>query len=242
MNFNQIIKENDSKQLVNFDTRFLEIKSNWEKENIKPNVLMHTCCAPCSTVVLEQIAKLCNLTIFFSNSNIHPIEEYQLRSLSQKKFIDDFNNTHSLNVKFIEDTYQPKTFIENVYKEHLELENEGGKRCNYCYEMRLDRAALYAKEHCYDYFGSALTLSPHKNSQTINQIGYDVQAIYSVSYLPSDFKKRNGFKRSIEISKQYDIYRQCYCGCVFSAKQHGIDLKAVRCQAIDQIQDILKNS
>ena len=113
------------------------------------------------------------------------------------------------------------------------------KRCSMCFEMRLERVAEVALNSGYDYFGSALTLSPHKNSQNINEIGFDVQAIYNVQYLPSDFKKRGGYKRSIEICNDYDVYRQCYCGCVFAAKDQEIDLKAVKCNAIDALKDLL---
>jgi|SRR5690554_4721054 len=225
------INKSNNHQKVNYDSEMLSIIKAWEKNNTKPRILLHSCCAPCSTYVLEAISKVCNITIFFSNSNIHPKEEYLRRAFAQKKFIDDFNLVNNTKVLYLEDEYKPKNFISEVITRELHNEKEGGKRCDFCFEMRLDRVAAKASELGYDYFGSALTLSPYKNSNSINKIGYEVQMIYDVSYLPSDFKKRGGYQRSIQISRDYNVYRQCYCGCIFSAKENKIDLKDVICKA-----------
>ena len=129
------------------------------------------------------------------------------------------------------DDYKPNEFIQLTQQKELIAEPEGGKRCTACFNMRLDLAAKEALERGYDYFGSALTISPKKNSQLINQIGMDIQKIYNTHYLPSDFKKNSGYQRSIEMCKEYDVYRQCYCGCVFAAKQQGCDLKIINKEA-----------
>ena len=127
--------------------------------------------------------------------------------------------------------YEPAVFNQMVLAKGLESELEGGKRCTACFQMRLDIVAEKAQALGFDYFGSALTVSPHKNSQVINEVGLDMQKIYAVNYLPSDFKKNNGYRRSVDMCGEYDIYRQCYCGCVFAAKQQGVDLKAVNAAA-----------
>lgn len=227
----KIINKYNSNQKVNYDVVFQDVVKAWQKSDERPRVLMHSCCAPCSTYVLEEMAGHSDITIFYSNSNIYPREEYQRRALVQKQFIEDFNRETGSSVKFLEDDYCPDAFLKVVHEKELKEEPEGGKRCAFCFEMRLDRVALKAQELGYDYFGSALTLSPHKNSKVINEIGMDVQVLYNVSYLPSDFKKRGGYQRSIEMCNDYDIYRQCYCGCVFSANQWGVDLKQVKTEA-----------
>ena len=154
----------------------------------------------------------------------------------QEQFVTDFNERTGNNVQFIAAEYEPNVFLQMVRQKHLENESEGGKRCSSCFEMRLDIVAEKALELGFDYFGSALTLSPKKDSQLINEIGLDMQKIYDVNYLPSDFKKNNGYKRSIEMCKEYDVYRQCYCGCIFAAKAQGIDLKEQNREAIKFIR------
>lgn len=214
-------------QKINYDAILREMIEHWQKENKRPTILMHSCCAPCSTYTTEFLAEYADLTIFFSNSNIYPRSEYMRRLGEQKRFIKEFNEQTGQQVQFIEDEYRPNEFLKMVKEGNLENEPEGGLRCAACFNMRLDKVAELAKEKGYDYFGSALTISPKKNSQLINQIGMDIQKIYATNYLPSDLKKKNGYKRSIELCKEYDIYRQCYCGCVFSAKERGVDLKQV---------------
>lgn len=218
-------------QKINYDTVLRKMIKIWEKEETKPNILIHSCCAPCSTYTLEFLTEHANVTIYFANSNIHPRSEYERRVLVQKKFVDDFNQQTGHNVGFIEAPYAPNEFLQIIKENHLEKEPEGGKRCTACFQMRLDLVAEKALELGYDYFGSALTISPKKNAQLINQIGMDIQKIYDVNYLPSDFKKNKGYQRSIEMCKEYDIYRQCYCGCVFAATQQGVDLKTINKEA-----------
>lgn len=236
----EILKKYQENQKVNFDAELLDVIKDWKTQGKRPRVILHSCCAPCSTYVLEEMTKYADVTIFFSNSNIHPKEEYQRRALVQEKFINDFNQATNQQVIFIEDEYKPKDFIKQVLDNNLQHEDEGGARCTGCFQMRLDRVAHYAYEHGYDYFGSALTLSPHKNAQVINKLGFEVQTLYNINYLPSDFKKRGGYKRSVEMCETYDVYRQCYCGCAFAAVKQDIDLKQVKCEAIDAIKDIFK--
>lgn len=240
MSLNKVIEHINTKnsfKKINYDNEMLTEVARWKTMNIKPKVLIHSCCAPCSTYVLEEMSKICDVTIYFSNSNIHPKEEYLRRAHVQKQFIADFNKVNKTNVLYLEDEYEPKNFIKEVITRELKDEKEGGKRCDFCFEMRLDRVADKASELNYDYFGSALTLSPHKNSNNINKIGFEVQMLYNVKYLPSDFKKRGGYQRSIQISRDYNVYRQCYCGCVFAANEQGIDLKKVACEAREYLQN-----
>lgn len=221
----QFLNTRHKNQKINYDNVLKNLIQEWGKNNIRPKLLIHSCCAPCSTYVLEYLTQYSDIAIFFSNSNIHPKEEYIKRMLVQKDFIEEFNKRTNNNVKFYADEYAPSKFMRAV--KGLENEKEGGDRCHICYEMRLDKAAQKAMELEYDYFASALTLSPKKNSQVINESGYLLQEKIDVYYLPSDFKKNNGYKRSIEMCEDYNIYRQCYCGCVFAAKHQGINFKEV---------------
>ena len=156
---------------------------------------------------------------------------YFTRLHEQKRFVDVFNEQTNNHVELIVDDYQPIVFNKMVLENKLADEREGGARCSACFNMRLDLVAQKAQELGYDYFGSALTISPKKNAALINQIGMDIQKIYGTRYLPSDFKKNKGYERSIQMCKEYDIYRQCYCVCVFAEKQQGCDLKQVNREA-----------
>ncbi|MEQ7058370.1 epoxyqueuosine reductase QueH [Enterococcus avium] len=225
------IVEKMNNQKINYDRVLHKMIQSWEKEKVRPRILVHSCCAPCSTYTLEFLTQHADVTIFFSNSNIHPESEYQRRVLVQEKFIHDFNTATGNQVDLIIDDYKPNEFIQLMQQKELIAEPEGGKRCTACFNMRLDLAAKEALERGFDYFGSALTISPKKNSQLINQIGMDIQKIYNTHYLTSDFKKNSGYQRSIEMCKEYDVYRQCYCGCVFAAKQQGCDLKIINKEA-----------
>lgn len=216
---------------VNYDLELERHVKNWHHDEKKPRILLHSCCAPCSTYSLERLSHDADITIFFSNSNIYPRNEYYRRAQVQKEFIDQFNLKNNTDVKYIEAEYKPNEFVKMVRENNLEQEREGGKRCTACFDMRLEEVAKAALEYEFDYFGTALTLSPHKNSQVVNAVGYEVQKIYNVSFLPSDFKKRGGFYRSVEMCDEYDIYRQCYCGCVFAARDQGIDLVEINRQA-----------
>ena len=225
------IVEKMNNQKINYDRVLHKMIQSWEKEKVRPRILIHSCCAPCSTYTLEFLTQHADVTIFFSNSNIHPESEYQRRVLVQEKFIHDFNTATGNQVDLIIDDYKPNELIQLMQQKELIAEPEGGKRCTACFNMRLDLAAKEAFERGFDYFGSALTISPKKNSQLINQIGMDIQKIYNTHYLTSDFKKNSGYQRSIEMCKEYDVYRQCYCGCVFAAKQQGCDLKIINKEA-----------
>lgn len=217
----EILEKMNPNQVINYHTILTKLINDWKQKEQKPKILLHSCCAPCSTYSLEFLCQYADVTILFANSNIHPKAEYLKRSEAQQKFIEDFNKKTGNDVKYIEDEYNPSSFYEKV--RGLEKEKEGGARCTSCFQMRLDIVAERAQKMGYDYFGSALTLSPKKNSQLINKIGLEVQKIFDVKYLPSDFKKNNGYKRSIEMCEEYDVYRQCYCGCVFAAMDQGID-------------------
>lgn len=237
-----MIVEKMKNQKINYDHVLRKMIIEWEKNEERPKILLHSCCAPCSTYTLEFLCQYADVTIFFSNSNIHPESEYLRRMIVQKKFIEDFNANTGNNVQLIVDEYKPNDFIQMMVKQNLHNEKEGGKRCDACFNLRLDLVAQKAQELGYDYFGSALTISPKKNSQLINQIGMDIQKIYNTNYLPSDFKKNQGYQRSIEMCKEYDVFRQCYCGCVFAAKQQGIDFKAIKKEAQEYVDNYEKEN
>lgn len=229
------VLEKMTNQKINYDAVLRKMIKDWEQKAERPTILIHSCCAPCSTYTLEFLTEHADVTIYFANSNIHPRSEYERRLLVQKQFVDDFNQRTGAKVGFIAADYKPNEFMEIIRKNHLENEPEGGKRCSACFQMRLDLVAQEALNLGYDYFGSALTISPKKNAKVINEIGLDIQKIFSVNYLPSDFKKNKGYERSIQMCKEYDIYRQCYCGCVFAAKQQGIDLKVINQEATEYL-------
>ena len=231
INLTEIMEQMSSNQKINYDRVLQKVIAEWEKSTTRPTILLHSCCAPCSTYSLEYLTQYADVTIYFANSNIHPRAEYQRREIVQQKFIKDFNEQTNNQVAFLAAPYEPSEFIQMVRENKLADEAEGGKRCSACFQMRLDIVAEKAQELGYDYFGSALTLSPKKNSQLINEIGIDIQKFYATNYLPSDFKKNNGYKRSIELCKEYDVYRQCYCGCMFAAAKQGVDLKTVNKEA-----------
>ncbi len=185
-----------------------EIKniSNMEK---KPKLLLHACCAPCSTATLEVLKAYFEITIFFFNPSIMPKEEYDMR-------LDAINKLLSFHkdVNLIEGEWKNEEYLKLVFGN--EMAKEGGKRCEICFVQRLKETATMAKNLGFDYFCSTLTISPHKNAELVNEIGKNLQNEIGVKWLISDFKKKNGFLRSIELSKQYDLYRQTYCGCRFT--------------------------
>lgn len=184
--------------------------------NNKPRLLLHACCGPCSSYVIEYLSKYFDITIYYYNPNIYPKEEYERRLEELKKFVNTFNNS----VKVIEELYNEEDYNNSVYGlEHL---GEKSIRCYECYKFRMDKAALYAKENDYDYFTTTLSISPHKNSKWINEIGELLQNKYNIKYLYSDFKKKEGYKRSLELSKKYNLYRQDYCGCIYSKRKNEV--------------------
>lgn len=207
----------NSKMVLNYQQWLdSEIEKLKEDKNI-PDLLLHSCCAPCSTYVLEYLSKYFSITVFFYNPNIHPREEYQKRLDEQKRLIAMFPAINKVNL--IEAEYETAVFFEEV--EELENEPEGGKRCLKCFELRLKKTAQKAKELNFPYFATTLTVSPHKNARVINEIGQTISKNYSINFLYSDFKKKNGFKRSIALSQQYGLYRQNYCGCIFSNRKEN---------------------
>lgn len=189
-----------------------------QNENKIPSLFLHSCCAPCSSYVLEYLSDYFNIVVFYYNPNIHPESEYRKRVEEQKEFIKKLPSKNEID--FIEGEYVSQDFF-NMAK-GLENVKEGGERCFKCYEMRLRKTAEIAKQKGFDYFTTTLSISPLKNSQKINEIGSKLEDEYGVKFLYSDFKKKNGYKRSIELSKEYNLYRQNYCGCVFSKKDDMI--------------------
>ena len=180
-----------------------------------PKLLLHACCGPCSSYVLEYLSKYFEITILYYNPNIYPEEEYYRRLNELKKFVPKINYINKVDV--IEARYEPREYYDSV--KGLELLGEKSERCYKCYNLRMEEAAKYAKENNYDYFTTTLSISPYKVSSWINEIGELLENKYDVKYLYSDFKKKNGYKRSQELSKEYGMYRQDYCGCSFSKKE-----------------------
>lgn len=186
-----------------------------KKNGIKPSLLLHSCCAPCSSYVLEYLSEYFSITIFYYNPNISPKEEFTKRVDEQKRLIAEMPLKSS--IKFIEGKYEPQKFF--TLAKGLENIPEGGERCFKCYALRLDETAKIAKSNGFDYFTTTLSISPHKNAQILNQTGTRLSEKYGVNYLFSDFKKRNGYKRSCELSETYGLYRQNYCGCIYSKNE-----------------------
>lgn len=185
------------------------------KQGWVPRLLMHSCCAPCSSYCLSYLAEYFSITIFYYNPNITFREEYDKRVTEQKRLIQELPVKHPIS--FVEGNYEPKKFYEMA--EGLEELAEGGKRCFACYELRQREAVRYAKEQGYDYVTTTLSVSPHKNAEKLNEIGLRLGKEYDIPYLVSDFKKKGGYLKSIALSKEYGLYRQDYCGCEYSKKQ-----------------------
>ena len=189
-------------------------------KNIKEGeeLFLHACCAPCSSAVLERIANHFKVTIFYYNPNINEEKEYKKRVNELNKFINKFQTKYKITI--IEGKYEPEKF--NLIAKGLENEKERGSRCYKCYKLRLEETAKLAEELGYKYFCTTLTLSPHKNANWLNEIGEELEKNYNTTFLYSDFKKKNGYKRSIELSKEYNLYRQDYCGCIYSKNNKNI--------------------
>lgn len=195
----------------------IELEKTIEKiinNNDKPSLLLHSCCAPCSSYVLEYLSDYFDITIYYYNPNISSKSEYEKRVSEQKRLINEMKTKNK--VMFIEGEYNPELFFE--ISKGLEDAPEGGERCFKCYRQRLEKTADFAKKNGFDYFTTTLSISPHKNADKINEIGIDLEIINNIKYLKADFKKKNGYKRSIELSKEYNLYRQNFCGCVFSKR------------------------
>ena len=185
-----------------------------EKNGERPTLLLHACCAPCSSYVLEYLSKVFDITLLFYNPNISPEEEYTFRENELRRLIGEMPLPSG--IKVISQKYDPKEFY--AISNGLEDLAEGGERCKKCYRLRLARSAKIASEGEFDYFTTTLSISPYKNAEWLNTIGNEEGLKHGVKYLFSDFKKKNGYKRSCELSEQYGLYRQNYCGCEFSKK------------------------
>lgn len=195
---------------INYDLELEKII----KDNIgrKPKLLLHSCCGPCSSACIERLKPHFDITVFYYNPNIEPKEEYDKRKEEQKRLIKEIGD-----VQFLDCDWDHEVF-ESLSK-GLENLPEGGYRCHKCYDKRLEKTALVAKQNDFEYFGTTLTVSPYKNSQVINLIGKTISENIGIKYLFSDFKKKEGYKRSIELSKKYNLYRQDYCGCIYSKEE-----------------------
>jgi hypothetical protein len=183
-------------------------------ENPPKKLLLHSCCAPCSSYVLEYLSRYFEIILFYYNPNISKREEYEKRVAELKSLISRVQ--YHYPVSLVEGTYEPERFYEAA--KGLEQEPERGKRCYECYKLRLEESAKLCRELGTDYFTTTLSISPMKNADWLNEIGEELAKDYQVTYLPSDFKKKGGYQRSIALSKEYDLYRQDYCGCIFSMR------------------------
>lgn len=199
----------------NYQKELDKIIEQAQKENRVPTLFLHSCCAPCSSYVLEYLSRYFSITVFYYNPNIYPREEYDKRVREIERLVEEMEFIHP--VQLVEGRYDPQEFFSMA--KGMEDVPEGGERCFKCYRLRMEEAARLAREGGYDYFTTTLSISPLKNAAKINEIGEELAEIYQVSHLPSDFKKKNGYKRSIELSHEFGLYRQNYCGCVYSRRK-----------------------
>ena len=197
---------------VNYQKALEKLIGKLEQTKEVPRLFLHSCCAPCSSYVLEYLSQYFEITVFYFNPNIAPEEEYRKRVEEQKRLIEQLPALHPIG--FAEGRYEPKEFYDKV--KGLEKEPEGGARCRVCFALRLEEAARLAAEGGYDYYTTTLSISPLKNAQGLAQVAMEMGERRGVAWLPSDFKKKEGYNRSIQLSAEYDLYRQNYCGCVFS--------------------------
>ena len=182
--------------------------------NEKPTLLLHSCCGPCSTEVISFLKDYFDITIYYYNPNIEPLEEYLHRKREQIRFLKEYKEA---KIKFLDCDYDNDSFKQIA--KGLESVPEGGARCNKCFYLRMQRTATIAKDNNFEYFGTTLTVSPHKNSEIINEIGEKIMKEYNIKYIYGDFKKNDGYKKSIEMSKAYNLYRQDYCGCLYGKER-----------------------
>lgn len=200
---------------MNYNTMMEEELSKLKEENKIPRLLLHSCCAPCSSHVIDVLSPFFHLTILYYNPNIEPYEEYQKRKEEEIRFIKEFPHQNELTI--LDCDYDNEQYHATI--KGLEQEKEGGARCTKCYFLRMKKTAQLAKEKAFDYFATTLTVSPLKNSKKLNEIGEYLSQKYEIKYLYSDFKKKDGYKHSIALAKEYNLYRQDYCGCVYSKEQ-----------------------
>lgn len=199
---------------MNYQKELDQLLKAIEKQENTPKLLLHSCCAPCSTYVLEYLSDYFEITVFYYNPNIYPESEYTKRILEQQVLIEEVKTKYP--VSFVAGQYDRGLFYEmTAGMEHLK---EGGERCMKCYELRLRESAELAGKEGFDFYTTTLSISPLKNAERLNDIGTKLAKEYGVAYLQSDFKKKNGYKRSIELSKEFGLYRQDYCGCEFSKR------------------------
>ena len=201
---------------INYSNLLEKKIADLKKSDFKPRLLLHSCCAPCSSYVIEYLANYFEITVYYYNPNISPVDEYLKRKKEQIRFIKEFNAEYDYSVNMIDCDYENDLYEQNI--KGLENEPERGSRCNICFQLRLEKTATIAKQRNYDYFGTTLTVSPYKNSSLINEIGLDLEKKYDINFLISDFKKKEGYKKSIELSKKFNLYRQNFCGCKYSKK------------------------
>ncbi len=199
---------------VNYQKETDKIIKKIEEEGSAPKLMLHSCCAPCSSYTLEYLSDFFEISVFYYNPNIYPKEEFEKRFAEQKRLIEALPAKNRISL--IKGEYNPNDFFEIA--KGLEDAKEGFERCFKCYRQRLEKTAEIAKENNFDFFCTTLSISPLKNSQKINEIGFETAERFGVKWLPSDFKKKEGYKRSIELSREYDLYRQDFCGCIYSKR------------------------
>lgn len=208
------------KNELNYQKWLSALLADLNEHKIKPKLLLHACCAPCSTHCLMSLNKFFDITILFYNPNIFPSLEYDRRLQELHSFLSKIKS----NIKVLEFGHNNLDYTSKI--KGFENEKEGGKRCELCFYLRLNKTGEIAKEYGFDYFTTSLTISPYKNSQLLNKIGKEMEEKYGVKYLFSDFKKDDGYKKSIILSKQFDLYRQDYCGCIYSKNEHDEKIKS----------------
>lgn len=199
----------------NYAKELEQLIQKLQQEGKVPRLLLHACCAPCSSAVLEYLSQYFAITLLYYNPNIAPLEEYQKREAELRRLVSQMKFTHP--VELLPCQYDGQAFVQAA--RGLEGEPEGGKRCEVCFRLRLRYAAQEAARLRFDYYTTTLSISPMKNAPLLNQLGEEIGREFGVAHLPSDFKKKDGYKRSVQLSKEYDLYRQDYCGCAFSKAQ-----------------------
>lgn len=209
------MEQEKGRQKRNYQKELEKVIEKQEMEGTIPTLFLHSCCAPCSSYVLEYLSEYFKITVFYYNPNIYPPEEETDRMEEVKRLILEMPVKNP--IQFIEGTYVPERFYEAV--KGYENEPEGGERCKLCFKLRLEEAARLASKGGYDFYTTTLTISPLKDAECLNRIGEEMGGRYRVHFLNSDFKKKNGYKRSVELSSEYHLYRQDYCGCVFSKRE-----------------------
>ena len=206
---------------MNYQLKLEQIIDQVMKNDKRPSLLLHACCGPCSSYCLEYLSNYFDITILYYNPNIYPDAEYHRRLNELKVYIKKIPFSHKIDL--LEVNYNPDEYYQTV--KGLEHLGERSQRCYACYKLRMEECVKIALERNFDYFTTTLSISPYKDAKWINEIGEELEKKYKVKYLYADFKKKNGFKRSIELSKEYNMYRQDYCGCVYSKLEHDKKLE-----------------